>query len=323
MTKNTFLSVLTTALLSTAVIAQAQQPAKMFRIGYLSPRAGMESREQSFLQGLRELGYTEGKNIVIEWGFAQDKPERVAALAADLVNRNVDVIVTYTTPAIKAAMQVTKTIPIVMANVGDPVVAGLVASLARPGGNVTGLSNLSLALNGKRLELLKEVFPKLSRVGVFWNPDAHAPALKELESIAPSLGVELRPVAVRVINDIASAFELASKARANGFITLQTPLFVEQRARIVASALNKRLPAIYPDREIAEAGGLMAYGPDVNDNFRRAAVYIDKILKGTKPEDLPVEQPTKFEFVVNLKTAKQIGLTIPPNVLVRADRVIR
>jgi len=220
-------------------------------------------------------------------------------------------------------MHATKTIPIVMANVGDPVAAGFVASLARPGGNVTGLSNLSPELGTKRLEILKEVFPKLSRVAVLWNPDAHGPAIKELENVAPFLRVELRPADVRVIKDIDTAFETASKAQANGLITLPNSMLVDQRAQVVSLASKNRLPAIYPDRETAEAGGLMAYGPNTNDNFRRAAAYVDKILKGTKAADLPVEQPMKFEFVVNLKTAKQLVLTIPPNVLVRADKVIR
>jgi len=304
-------------------LAQAQPAKKVYRIGVLSPRLGIEARDEAFRNGLRELGYIEGQNILLEWRFAQDKPQRLPVLAAELMNLNLDVIVSYSTPAIRAAQQATKTIPIVMANVGDPIAAGFVASLARPGGNITGLSNLSPALGTKRLELLKEVFPKLSRVAVFWNPDAHVPALKELENAAPSLPVELRPAEVRVINDIDGAFEAASKARADGLITLPNTLLVEQRAKIASLALKKRLPGIFPNREIADAGGLMAYGPDINENYRRAAVYVDKILKGTKPADLPVEQPTKFEMVINLKTAKQIGPTIPPNVLVRADRVIR
>jgi putative ABC transport system substrate-binding protein len=302
---------------------EAQQAKKVFHIGYLSPRLDINSREKAFRQGLRELGYIEGQNIIIEWRFAKDRPERLPALAAELVNLNVDVIVTYTTPAIQAAKQATKTIPLIMANVGDPVAAGFVASLARPGGNITGLSNLSPALGGKRLEILKEVFPKLSLVAVFWNPDAHMPAFKELENAARSLRVELRSADVRVIADIDTAFEAASKAQADGLITLPNSLLVEQRTKIASFAMKKRLPAIFPNREIAEAGGLMAYGPDIIDNYRRAAIYLDKIFKGTKPSDLPVEQPTKFEFIINLKAAKQIGLTIPPNVLARADRVIR
>jgi len=295
------------------------------RIGILGARSAAQSADRisAIRQGLSELGYIEGKNITFEYKWAEGKVERLPDLAAELVNLNVDVIVTYTTPAIKAVTQATKTIPIVMAAVGDPVAAGFVASLARPGGNVTGLSNRSPELGGKRLEILKEVFPKLSRVAVIWNPDAHTFALKELERVAPSLRVELRPADVRAIKDIASAFETASKVRANGLITLPNSLLVDQRAEIVSLALKKHLPAIYPSREIADAAGLMAYGPDINANYRRAAVYVDKILKGTKPADLPVEQPMKFEFIVNLKAAKQIGLTIPPNVLVRADRVIR
>ena len=303
--------------------AEAQQANKLRRIGVLSPRLGIEARDETFRRGLRELGYVEGQNLVIEWRFAAETPERLPALAAELVDLKVEVIVTYTTPAIRAAKQATKTIPILMANVGDPVAAGFVESLARPGGNLTGLSNLSPALGGKRLEILKEVAPKISRVAVFWNPDAQTPAFKELERVAPALRVQLRPVEVRTINEIESAFETAAKAQAEGLVTLPTSLFVDQRVKVASLALQKRLRAIFPNREIADAGGLLAYGPDINENYRRAAVYVDKILKGTNPQDLPVEQPAKFEFIVNLKTAQQIGLMIPPNVLVRADRVIR
>ena len=310
-------------LLATIFPAEAQQSNKPRRIGVLSPRLGIEPRDETFRKGLRELGYIEGQNLIIEWRFAEEKPERLPTLAAELVALKVEVIVTYTTPAIRAAKQSTTTIPIVMANVGDPIAAGFVESLARPGGNITGLSNLSPTLGGKRLEILKEVSPKISRVAIFWNPEAHTPALKELVSVAPALRVQVQSVAVRTIDDIESAFETASKAKADGLITLPNSLLVDQRAKITSLALQKRLPAIFPNREIADAGGLMAYGPDSNENHRRAAVYVDKLLKGTKPQDLPVEQPMKFEFMVNLRTAKQLGLTIPPNVLMRADRVIR
>jgi putative ABC transport system substrate-binding protein len=310
-------------LLTSTAFVQAQQPGKIYRVGYLSPRNGAEQREGIFAKGLRDLGYSEGQNIAIEWRFAEEKPERLPALANELVNLKTDVIVTFTTPAIKAAKEATTAIPIVMANVGDPIAAGFVTSLARPGGNITGLTNLSPALGGKRLELLKEVVPKLSRVAAFWHPDAHAPALKELENDARALRIELRPVTVRSSGDFESAFAAAAKARTEGLITLPTSLLVDFRRQLAELAMKRRLPAIYPNREIAMAGGLMAYGPDVNDNYRRAAILVDKILKGTKPADLPVEQPIKFELVINLKTAKQIGLTIPPNVLARADRVIR
>ena len=323
MRRKIVLWLLTTVLLTTAPLVQAQQANKPRRIGVLSPRLGIEPRDETFRKGLRELGHIEGQNLVIEWRFAEEKPERLTTLAAELVALKVEVIVTYTTPAIRAAKHATNTIPILMANVGDPIAAGFVESLARPGGNITGLSNLSPALGGKRLEILKEVSPKISRVAVFWNPDAHAPALKELESVAPALRVQLRPVGLRTINDIESAFETVVKAQAEGLITLPNSLLVDQRVKIASLALQKRIRAIFPNREIAEAGGLMAYGPDINENYRRAAVYVDKILKGTKPQDLPVEQPMKFEFVINLNTAKQIGLAIPPNVLVRADRVIK
>jgi putative ABC transport system substrate-binding protein len=310
-------------LFALCITAEAQQPTRIYRVGYLSPRNGPEGREETFLKGLRGLGYVEGQNIVIEWRFAEEKPERLPGLAAELVRLNVDVLVTFTTPAVKATKQATKSIPIVMANVGDPIAAGFVASLARPGGNITGLTNLSSALGGKRLELLKEVIPKLSRVAVFWHPDAHAPSLRELENDARGLRVELSPAIVRSSADFESAFQAAAKARAEGLITLPNSLLVDFRKQITELAVKNRLPAIYPNREIVLAGGLMAYGPDINDNYRRAAILVDKILKGTKPADLPVEQPKKFEFVINLKTAKQIGVTIPPNVLARADRVIR
>ena len=314
---------LSSILVAFSVSVQAQQPAKVHRVGYLSPRNGPEQREESFAKGLRDLGYTAGQNIVIDWRFAQEKSERLPVLAAELVHSNVDVIVTFTTPASMAAKEATKTIPIVMANVGDPIAAGFVASLARPGGNITGLTNLSPALGGKRLELLKEIVPKLYRVAVFRHPDAHAPALRELDNDARGLRLELKPVTVRSSSDFDGAFAAAAKARADGLITLPTSLLVDFRKQLTDLSVKRRLPAIYPNREIAIAGGLMAYGPDVNDNFRRAAILVDKILKGAKPADLPVEQPTKFELVINLKTAKQIGLTIPPNVLAKADRVIR
>ena len=312
-----------TMLFALSALVGAQQPGKVHRVRYLSARLGIEARDEAFRKGLRDLGYIEGQNIVIDWRFAEEKPERLSALAKDLINLKVDVIVTHTAPAIRAAKQATKTVPIVMANVGDPVAAGFVVSFARPGGNITGLTNLSPALGGKRLELLKEVVPRLSRVAVFWNPDQHAPALKELDAAARSMGVQLRPTEVREPNDLESAFDAATKARADGLITLATSLLVDQRTRLTALASKRRIPAMYPQREIAEAGGLMAYGPDINDNFRRAAIYVDKILKGAKPADLPVEQPMKFEFIINLKAAKQIGLTIPPNVLARADKVIK
>jgi putative ABC transport system substrate-binding protein len=307
-----------------ALYASVQaQPVKLYRIGYLSPRNGPEQREEIFSKHLRDLGYVEGQNIAFEWRFAQEKPERLPALARELVQSKVDVIVTYTTPAIKATKDATKTIPIVMANVGDPIAAGFVSSLAQPGGNVTGLTNLSPSLGGKRLELLKEMVPKLTRVALFWNPEAHAPALKELENDAQGLGVVTIPLAVRSSADFGTAFTAAAQARAEGLITLPSSMLVDFRKQLANLALERRLPAVFPNREIALAGGLMAYGPDINDNYRRAALLVDKILKGAKPADLPVEQPTKFELVINLKTAKQIGLRIPANVLARADRVIR
>jgi putative ABC transport system substrate-binding protein len=318
------LLILFTACFSLAADAPVQaQPGKVYRIGYLSPRNGPEQREEVFSKSLRDLGYIVGQNVVIEWRFAKEKPQRLAALAHELVQSKVDVIVTFTTPAIKAAKEATTRIPIVMANVGDPIAVGFVTSLARPGGNITGLTNLSPSLGGKRLELLKEIVPKLTRVALFWHPEAHAPALKELENDARGLGIATTPVAVRNSGDFESAFTAAAKIGADGLITLPNSMLVDFRKQLTELALTKRLPAIYPNREIAMAGGLMAYGPDINDNYRRAAMMVDKILKGTKPADLPVQQPTKFEFVINLKTAQQIGLIIPPNVLARADQVVR
>ena len=317
------ISSLCAVLVALSSFAAAQEPRKIFRVGYLSPRTGPEQREEIFGTNLRDLGSIEGRNVIVEWRFAQEKPERLTALAHELVQLHVDVIVTFTTPAIKAAKEATKTIPIVMANVGDPVAAGFVVSLARPGGNITGLTNLSPSLGGKRLELLKEIVPKLTRVAVFWHPEAHVPSLKELENDARGLGVATTPIAVRNSSDFESAFVRASKARADGLITLPNSMLVDFRKQLTELALKRRLPAIFPNREIALAGGLMAYGPDINDNYKRAALMVDKILKGAKPADLPIERPTKFEMVINLKTAKQIGITIPPSVLARADRVIR
>ena len=273
---------------------------------------------------MRDLGYVEGKNIFIEYRYAEGKVDRLPNLAEELVRLNVDVIWALG-PAVAHAKNATKTIPIVITHVGDPVGSGLVASLARPGGNITGLSGLAPQLGGKRLELLKEVILKLSRVAVFGNPTtpANAPSLREMERTAGELGVKLQYLEVQSPKEIEPALLAASKGRAQAVLINRTPVTAVHYARISELAIKNRLPTMYADREFVEAGGLMSYGPDYNFMYRRVAVYVDKILKGTKPADLPVEQPTKFEFVINLKTAKQIGVTIPSNVLARADRVIK
>jgi len=306
---------------------EAQQAKKIPRIGYLNalfPTTN-SARIEAFREGLRDVGYVEGKNIAIEYRYAERKVDRLPALAAALVRLKVDVIVTSASQETLAAKEATNTIPIVMINVGDPVGSGFVASLARPGGNITGLSTLSPELTGKRLELLKEIIPKLTRVAVLGNSTdpGNADTLKELEVAAQALKVELQYLDVLSVNDIETAFRAAGKERADAVIVLSSFLLTSQRRQIIDLAVKSRLPASYARPEFVESGGLMTYGVNLNDLARRAAQYVDKILKGAKPADLPVEQPKKFEFIINLKTAKQIGLTIPPNVLARADRVIR
>ena len=309
--------------------ADAQQPKKVPRIGYLAPVfpcSGSVPSLEAFRQGLRDLGYVEDKNITIECRSAEGKLDRQPDLAAELAQLKIDIIVAAGgEPTARAAKQATQTIPIVMTNVGDPVVTGLVASLARPGGNVTGLVTMSPELSGKRLELLREAFPKISRVALFWNSanPEQEPQIKEIKVAGQALGIQLQILEVRATNDFDKAFSTITKERADALLTLPDPLSVSQGKRIADFAAKHRLPAMYPRMEFVDAGGLMVYGPSYNDLFRRAAVYVDKILKGAKPADLPVEQPTKFEFIINLKAAKQIGLTIPPNVLARADRVIK
>jgi len=312
-------------LLAVAVIAQAQQPTKVPRIGYLSatsPSANV-GRIEAFRQGLRELGYVEGKNIVIEWRYAEGKFDRLPALVAELVRLKVDVIVTSGPQSTRVAKEATVTIPIVMGFDPDPVGGGFVASLARPGGNITGLSTLSPELSGKQLELLKEIVPKLSRVAVVGdsNEPGNAQALKEVELAAGAFKVQLQYLDVLNLKDIEHSFQSASKQRAGAVLVLAGPVMVAHRTEVVNLAAKNRLPAMYFRSDFVEAGGL--YSVNYNDLARGAATYVDKILKGAKPADLPVEQPKKFELIINLKTAKQIGLTIPPNVLARADRVIR
>jgi ABC-type uncharacterized transport system substrate-binding protein len=315
-------------LFALCVPASAQQPAKIPRIGYLAAASlsAISNRTEAFRQGLRELGYVEGKNIVIEWRSGEGKEDRVPGLAAELVRLKVDIIVTGGGTSTRAAKEATVTIPIVMTQDRDPVGSGFVASLARPGGNITGFSSLSPEICGKQLELLKEIIPKLSRVAVFGSSSApgNAQALKELELAAGAFGVRLQYIDVLSPKDIETAFRAAGKGRADAALMMVSgPLAVSQRAQVADLAIKSRLPVIYERREFVEDGGLTSYGVSISDLDRRAATYVDKILKGAKPADLPVEQPIKFEFIVNLKAAKQIGLTIPPNVLARADKVIR
>ena len=318
---------LATVLLTTAPPVDAQQPTKVPRIGYLSSDSPstIAVRIEAFRQGLRELGYVEGKNIVIEWRFAEGKADRLPGLAAELVRLKVDVIVTSGPAATRAAKEATVTIPIVTAQDPDPVGNGLVASLARPGGNITGLSTLAPEISGKRLELVKEIVPRLSRVAVLGSSTTpgNAQELRETELAARALGVQLQYLDVLSPKDIEVAFRAASKGRADAVLVLQSPVFVNERTQLADLAVKSRLPAIYDRREFVDDGGLICYGTNFADLSRRAATYVDKILKGAKPADLPVEQPTKVELIINLKAAKQIGLTIPPNVLVRADKVIK
>jgi putative ABC transport system substrate-binding protein len=306
--------------------SHAQPPTKVHRIGILTPASEASTPLwEAFRQGLRELGYVEGQNILLEYRFAAGQPERFAALAAELVRLPVDLLVTDSTPATQAAKQATSTIPIVMTASGAPVEAGVVASLAHPGGNVTGLSVMAPGLGGKRLELLKEAVPNISRVAVLWSSGnlTSPPQWRELEAAAHDLGVQLQPLEVPHPTELDSCFTAMTTAGAQALITLADAVLWNQRARVVALAAQHRLPAIFPEREFADAGGFMAYGPSVPESFHRAASYVDRILKGAHPGDLPVEQPTKFELVINLKTAKALGLTIPPSLLFQADEVIR
>jgi ABC-type uncharacterized transport system substrate-binding protein len=307
--------------------AEAQQPKKVPVVGFVagSPSSSFtQSNIDAFRQGLRDLGYIEEKNVVIEYRYTDGREDRLSDLAAELVRSKVDIIVTGSTIVVRAAMQLTGTIPIVMTGTGDPVATGLIASLARPGGNVTGLSAFGPELTTKQLELLKEAFPQVSRVLFLFNGanSSTVVALKELDVAASALGVQLQASDVRVAKDIEPAFSAAARQRANALLVLREALYQTNATRIVSLAAQSKLPAIYPTRRYVEVGGLMSYGIIASDLYRRAAIYMDKILKGAKPADLPVEQPTKFEFFINLKAAKQIGVTIPPNVVARADKVI-
>jgi len=326
MTKNIFCIALGAVLFAVSFPVQAQQPPKKIpRIGILYPESAPSPRIEEFQRGLRELGYDEGQNIFLEYRYADGKRERLPELAADLVRLNVNVIFAPTTLAASPAKNATSTIPIVMVS-GEPVETGLVASFAYPGGNVTGLAAFSPDLIGKRLEILKQVVPQASRVGVLWDSEGPAKILefKEGQAVAPTLGIQIQSLPIQAPSpDIEGAFKAAIKGKVQALVVLGNPLTLGYNRQIVELATRHRLPSISDARQFVEVGGLVSYGPNFSDVYRRAAIYVDKILKGAKPADLPVEQPTKFEFVINPKTAKQIGLTVPPNVLARADKVIR
>jgi len=327
-----------TAILAFSTRAGAQQPERVFRIGYLSSgtsSAASDAGLSAFRQRLQELGYVEGQNVVIEYRYGKLENERLPDLVAELVRRNVDVIVTSPDPpSIRAAQSATRTIPIVMpGTVVDPLQtefwdkqrrAPLVVSLAKPGGNITGLTNLASELHGKRLELLKEAFPRMSRVAILWpRAQQQAQALKDIEEVRKALNIKIQSLATGSLQDFERAISEISRDSPDALLVARSQVTLNNQHRIISFATQRRLPTIYAESEFVDAGGLMSYGADTRDLYRRAALYVDKILKGTKPGDLPIERPTKFEFVINLKTAKQIGLTIPPNVLARADKVIR
>ena len=330
MSKQLFCFGVCAVLLALSFPVEAQQPKKVPRIGYLSPSepARESSRAEGIRLALRALGYIDGQNIAIEYRYGEGKVDRQSALAAELVRLKVDIIVVAGgTLILRAAMNATKTIPIVMVGAGiDPVEAGLIESLAHPGGNVTGITNLSTDLGGKRLELLKEAVTKLTRVAVLYDPalPAHVFEVKEvLPAAARALGLTVRPWEIRAAEDFETVFAALNKERPDGLYVLQSPLIQANQKRIAGLAVKNRLPLMYNDREAVDAGGLMYYGADLADSYRLVAWYVDKILKGAKPADLPVQQPTKFELIINLKTAKQIGLTIPQSLLYRADKVIK
>ena len=312
--------------LAWAGAARAQAPAKVPRVGFLFSLLPSDAAPlvQAFRAGLRDLGWVEGKNISFEYRYTEGRLDRFSALAADLVRLKVDIIVASNAYATRAAQKATRAIPIVVAAGADPVALGLVESLARPGGNITGLSQMSVELGGKRLELLKEIVPKLSRVAVLWNPQGRVSRLtwKELQLSARQLGVQLHSLEVRSADDLDQAFEDATSARAGAIFTIANAVFGSNLKRVAGLLAKNRLPSTQPSSEFAEAGGLVTYGPDRDDMYRRAATFVDKILKGAKPADLPIEQPTKFELVINMKTAKALGITIPQSILLRADRVI-
>jgi putative tryptophan/tyrosine transport system substrate-binding protein len=318
--------ILAILVLALFVPAHAQQQTKVYRIGTLSGASvsSLEPRLEGFRQGLRKLGYVDGRNIVIEYRSADGSVDRLPDLALELARLKVDCIVTAGPRPTRAARQATTTIPIVMTTYGgDPVADGLIASLARPGGNITGLTNVSTELADKRLEFLKETISKLSRVAIFWDGRGSSIDLKETEAAARLLKIQLIPVEIRSFEELENAFRSAAKSRADAFLTDSSGFFNTHQKRIIELAAKHRLPGMYTEQEFVRAGGLMTYAANITDLYRRAATYVDKILKGAKPAELPIEQPTKFELMINLKTAKQIGLTIPPNVLARADTVIK
>jgi len=327
-TRRAFVGTLAGGLVAASAGAEAQQAAKIARIGYLAPSlAASPHNHEAFRQGLRDLGYVEGRNLVIEYRDAEGTFERLPALAAQLVALKVDVIVAPNTVGTLAAKHATGTLPIVFATAGDPVASGVVTSLARPGGNVTGLSLLAPELVGKCLELLKQAVPGVSRVAALWEPGVvgertDKDMLKRAEGAARALGVRFQVVEARGPAEFDRAFSDMTRARAGALTVLGSTMFSTERRRLVDLAAKNRLPAVYPWREFVDAGGLMAYGANIADLYRRAATYVDKILKGAEPANLPVEQPTKFELVINLKTAKALGLTIPPSLLQRVDQVI-
>ena len=325
MERRGFISGITLGLLAAPLAAEAQQAGKIYRIGFLLPSTSADpSILDAFREGLRELGYVEGRNIAIASRWAEGKYDRLPGLAAQLVGLKVDIIVATAVPAIRAAKEATRTIPIIMAVVVDPVATGLVASLARPGGNITGLSSMAPEVTGKQLEMLKEVVPAASLVAVLWNPTnaGNAPQVRRAQDAARALGVRLQPLEARGPSEIDSAFARMTSEQASAVIVLVDAMLLDHRTQIADLAARRRLPAVYGLSDHAEAGGLMAYGPNRLAIVRRAATYVDKILKGAKPGDLPIEQPTKFELVINLKTAKALGLTIPPSLLQRADQII-
>ena len=319
-----FVLALSAVLFALCFSAEAQQKGKVPRIGILFIGGRNQPHLEAFKQGLRERGYMEGENITFDYRYADGKEDQLPLLAAELVHLKVDVIVVTADVSAQAAQQATKTIPIVVTT-GDPITWGLANSLAKPGGNVTGLSVLLADLSGKRVEILRETFPKLTRVATLWNPAERVatPVFKETSTAAQALSLQLDSFEVQTLQDIEKAFAEMPKLRPNALLVLLSPLVTLHSQRIVEMAFKQHLPGMYPTRQFAEEGGLMAYGPLIGDLYRRAATYVDKILKGAKPADLPIEQPMKFEFIVNLKVAKQIGVLIPPNVLVRADKVIK
>jgi putative ABC transport system substrate-binding protein len=326
MDRRVFLAGTGAVLLTAPLVAEAQS-ARLPRIGFLSASSPSDPRTQRFVQafqqGLRELGYVDGQNIAVEYRWAEGKYDRLPSFAAEFVSLKVSVIVAAASPVIQVAKHATETVPIVMVAAGDPVGAGFVASLARPGGNITGMSTMAPELIGKQLELLKEVVPKVSRVALLGPADFAVVMIQHAADAARALGISLQPLEVRDPSEIDHAFATMTREQAGALIVLAGTMTMDNRTRIADHAVRRRLPTVSWQREYAEAGGLLAYGPSISDSFQRAATYVDKILKGAKPADLPVEQPTKFELVINLKTAKALGLTIPPALLGRADEIIQ